>query len=105
MGLGGVVAASGRRVLLAAVGAGAAVALAAFGMRFVTAPAWASLLFEPLSLLFLPGLAVSIAVSESHDLDAQVVVVSSAILYFVAFWLFLELRAWGRRRQRTRQLS
>ncbi len=88
------------RVVLAGLGAAALVWIASVAMLFNTAPAWLSLVFEPLSLFLLPGLLVSVAASGPHDLDAAMVIESSAVIYFVCFLAALERRAF---RQRTRR--
>jgi hypothetical protein len=87
------------RVVLAGVAAAVVVGLASVGMLFSTAPEWLSLIFEPLSLLFLPGLLVDMVQVGPHDLAPAVVVQASVAIYFV---LFLGALEWRARRQRRR---
>jgi hypothetical protein len=87
------------RVVLAGVATAVVVRLASVGMLVSTAPEWLSLILEPLSLLFLPGLLVGIVQSGPHDLAPAVVVQASVVIYFVLFLIGLEYRA---RRQRRR---
>jgi hypothetical protein len=90
------------RVVLSSLGAAAVVFLGSVGMLFTTGPEWASLLFEPVSLLLLPGLLVGMFVSGPHDLDPHVVLNGTIVLYFLLFWMVLEWRAWRQRRRRRR---
>jgi membrane protein DedA with SNARE-associated domain len=60
------------------------------------------LIFEPLSLLLLPGMAVGVSVTGPHDLDPKMVVEASVIFYFVLFLAALEWRTWRQRRRRHR---
>ena len=87
------------RIVMAGVTAAAVVGIGSVGMLFTTGPEWASLLFEPISLLLLPGLLVGIIVSGPHDLDPHVVLQGTIILYFLFFWSVLEWRAWRQRRR------
>jgi len=87
------------RVVLAGVAAAVVVGLASVGMLFSTAPEWLSLIFEPLSLLFLPGLLVDMVQLGPHDLAPAVVVQASVAIYFVLFLGALEWRATRQRRR------
>jgi hypothetical protein len=89
------------RLALAAALAGATVGIGSFGMLFSTGPEWQSLLFEPVSLLLLPGLLVGILVSGPHDLDPHIVLQGTIVLYFLFYWAVLEWRE-HKRRRRTR---
>jgi hypothetical protein len=99
----GVFASVMSRIVLASLAAGLVVGLGSAGMLFTMGPAWASLLFEPISLLLLPGIIVGMVVSGPHDLDPHVILNGTIVLYFFTFWAILEWRAWRkRRRQRQR---
>lgn len=91
------------RMVLASVTAAIVVGAGSAAMLFTTGPEWASLVFEPISLVLLPGLFVGMAVSGPHDLDTHVVLNGTIVLYFFAFWLLLELRAWRKRRRLERR--
>ena len=86
------------RLVLAGVFTAAVIGIASFGLLFATAPEWASLIFEPLSLLLMPGLGIAMALSGPHDLEPSVVVTASIVVYFLLFLGLLEWRAWRRRR-------
>ena len=90
-------------VVMASLAAAIVVSLGSAGMLFSTGPEWASLLFEPVSLLLLPGLLVGLLVSGPHDLDPHVVMNGTIVLYFLVFWAVLEWRAWRLRRRRRRR--
>ncbi len=85
------------RIVLAGALTAAVIGIASFGLLFATAPAWASLIFEPLSLLLIPGLGIAMALSGPHDLEPSVVVTASIVVYFLLFFALLEARAWRRR--------
>jgi hypothetical protein len=85
------------RVTQASVATAVLVTVASWAMLFNTAPAWISLIFEPLSLFLLPGLAVSVSMAGPHDLNPNVVVAASVVIYFVCFLAALEYRAYRRR--------
>jgi hypothetical protein len=90
------------RVVLAGAATALVVWVAAAAMLFTTAPAYVSLIVEPLSLLLLPGLAVGVYVTGPHELDPKMVVEGSVIFYFVCFLVGLEWRAFrGRVRRRA----
>ena len=103
-GLGGFAALMARMVL-ASVAAALVVAIGSAGMLFTTGPEWASLIFEPVSLVLLPGLFVGMMISGPHDLDTHVVLNGTIVLYFLSFWMMLESLAWRRRRRRRRLLQ
>ena len=90
------------RLVLASLAAAIVVGIGSAGMLFSTGPEWASLVFEPVSLLLLPGLLVGIIVSGPHDLDPHVVMNGTIVLYFLLFWAVLEWRAMRQRRRRRR---
>jgi hypothetical protein len=74
------------RVLLAAL-LTAALMGAAIGALFVTtAPRMVSVLIEPISVLLMPGLLISLAASGAHDFSINVVVASASVLYFAFFY-------------------
>lgn len=83
-------------VSLAAVVAMATVAMASAGMFLTTAPETVSLLFEPLSLLLMPGLLVSLLVVNAHDYSPPVVVETAFVFYFLFF--LAALWVWSRKR-------
>jgi hypothetical protein len=87
------------RVVLAGVFTAALVWIASVAMLLDTAPAWVSLVFEPLSLFLLPGLVVAMVTAGKHDLNPSVVVAASGVFYFVCFLVALERRACRRRRR------
>jgi len=91
------------RLVLASVAAAIVVCIGSVGMLFSTGPEWSSLLFEPLSLVLLPGLLVGMVVSGPHDLEPEVVLNGTIVLYFLFFWAVLEWRAWRQRRRRRRR--
>jgi len=84
------------RFFLRLVGSGAAAGAVAgvgmFGMLFMRAPAWVSLMFEPLSLLLLPGWLLSAWNTLSHEVRPHQVVEDSCVFYFVVIWLVAEAR-------------
>jgi hypothetical protein len=90
------------RLVLAGVFTGALVLIASVAMLFDTAPAWLSMIVEPLSLFLLPGLALAVATAGQRDLDAAVVVEASVAIYFWCFLVVLEWRAFRQRRRRLR---
>lgn len=67
--------------------------LASAAMLFSTAPKWLSLIFEPISLLLLPGLVAGVVHTSPHDLEASVVLWAALLFYFVLFFCLLEWRA------------
>ena len=91
------------RMVFAAMAAAVVVGIGSAGMLFTTGPEWASLAFEPVSLVLLPGLLVSMALSGPHDLDPDVVLNGTIVLYFLLFWALLEWRAWRQRRRLRRR--
>ena len=91
------------RLVLAGAAAAAIVGVGSAGLLFTTGPEWASLLFEPVSLLLLPGLLVGIVLASPHDLDPHVVMNGTIVFYFLLFWAVLEWRAWRQRRRRRRR--
>ncbi len=91
------------RIVLAGVAAALVVSLGSAAMLLSTGPEWASLLFEPVSLLLLPGLIVGLFHSGPHDLEPHVVMNGTIVLYFLLFWAALEWRAWKQRRQGGRR--
>jgi hypothetical protein len=90
------------RVALSGAAAAAIVGIGSACMLFTTGPEWASLVFEPVSLVLMPGLLVGIVLSGPHDLDPQVVVAGTIVFYFLLFWAALEWRAWRQRKRRRR---
>ena len=95
-----------RRLALAAAGAGALVGLASLGMLVTTEAPALSMLIEPLSLLFLPGIAVALAwgsvlgylnhhlkaIGDSHDFSLAFVVWCTFASYFVVLLRLLTRR-------------
>ena len=90
------------RVLLSITGSGVLVGLASLGMLLTTAPRAVSLLLEPFSLLFLPGIALAIgwtvteghlekhtkSFADSHDFPVSFVLLCTLAFYFlVLYWL------------------
>jgi hypothetical protein len=90
------------RLVLSGAAAAGIVGIGSAGMLFTTGPEWASLLFEPVSLVLLPGLLVGIVLSGAHDLDPHVVMSGTIVFYFLVFWAVLEWRAWRQRRRQRR---
>jgi hypothetical protein len=84
------------RVMLAGLLATLVVGAGSLGMLFSSGPEWTSLVFEPVSLLLLPGLLVGILYSGPHDLDPHMVLLGTILFYFLLFWAVLEWRAWRR---------
>jgi hypothetical protein len=91
------------RFVLAGVMAASVVGIGSACMLFSTGPEWASLIFEPVSLVLMPGLLVGMVLSGPHDLQPQVVLAGTIVFYFLLFWVVLEWRAWRRRRRRGRR--
>ena len=91
------------RVLLAGVSTMVVVGVGSAAMLLNTVPEWLSLLFEPLSLLLLPGLLVGVVASGPHELVPQMILDSAVVFYFGVFLTLLEFRAFRRRRQRRRR--
>jgi len=82
-----------RRMLLAAIATAALVSMACAAMLLNTAPKWISLIFEPLSLFLLPGLAVDSLAVSPHDLDPTLVIEGCVVFYFLVFFGFLQWRS------------
>lgn len=80
------------RLLLAAVCTSALMALAITGVFLTTVPQWVNLLFEPFSLLLMPGLVVSVLAAGPHDFSPYVVAWVSAGFYFLVFYAWLGWR-------------
>jgi len=68
-------------------------AVATAAIFVTTAPKWVSLAIEPVSLILLPGLIVSVVLAGPHDFSPWIVVWVSSGLYFVSFYGALWLRA------------
>ena len=85
-----------RRLLIAVVSAAALMALAVTAMYVTTAPPLLSLLLEPLSLLLLPGLLVSIVSAGPHDFSPGLVIYVAfgfyVALIYLLLWLWWEPR-------------
>lgn len=91
------------RIVLAGVIAAAIVGIGSGGLMFTTGPEWASLLFEPVSLVLLPGLFVGMFATGPHDLEPHVVMNGTIVFYFVLVWAALEWRGWRQRRRQGRR--
>ncbi len=94
-----------REVLWRSLFAGTATALliwlALFGLWVATGPEWLGLSLEPLSLFLLPGFVLSVLIAGPHDIDPRVIVVASAVMYFVAFYWLLRRRSHQRAARRV----
>jgi hypothetical protein len=64
-----------------------------------TAPEALSLLFEPFSLLLMPGLLTSFALAGPHDYSIDTVLVASVVFYALFFYFAL---TWLSRRRSLR---
>jgi hypothetical protein len=71
-------------------------------MGFAAAPAWLSILFEPLSMFFLPGFVIDAVDTSSHYIRVPTVLQASLAVYASIFWLILEVRAHVRTPPRRR---
>ncbi len=101
------------RLLASAAASAALVGLAVFGTTLTTQSRLVNLLFEPLSLFFLPGVAVAMAwaaaagelqkhvkkLGDNHDPTTYSVALCALAFYFVAFFWLL------RRRQRRAAIA
>ena len=87
------------RVVAAGVATAVVIGLGSVALLFVRAPAWLSLIFEPVSLLLLPGMMISMKHAGPHDLDPILILKSSVAFYFTFFLAWFELRAWRARRR------
>lgn len=89
-------------MVASAVLAGVVVALACGGMTLTTSSAAANFIFEPLSLLLLPGLVIAAGWTsliahlhhmhgfrDNHEFAAPLVVMCSLLFYFVMFAVVL----------------
>jgi hypothetical protein len=88
------------RAVRAASGAGLVAALASLGMAVTTESRAVNLLVEPLTLLFVPGVAVAIvwtgiqghlhqhvkSIADNHDFSSGFVVWCTFLIYFAAFF-------------------
>ncbi len=87
------------RVVAAGVATAGVTGIGSVALLFVRAPAWLSLIFEPVSLLLLPGMMISMKHAGPHDLDPILILKSSVAFYFTFFLAWFELRAWRARRR------
>jgi hypothetical protein len=90
----------GLRMLIAAAAAALVIGMASAGLLFSTAPERISLIFEPMSLMLMPGLLFGIYEAGPHDLNPKVILWASGVFYFLFFLVVLEW--WARSRQRRR---
>jgi hypothetical protein len=88
------------RALMAAGATVAVVGVASAGLLFSTARESVSLVFEPLSLMLMPGMLFGMYQAGPHDLEPKVILWASFGFYFAFFFALLEWRAWSRRRRR-----
>ena len=91
------------RFLYASIAAAAIVGIGSAAMLFTTGPEWASLLFEPMSLVLLPGLFVGMVLSGAHDLEPRIVLLGTIVFYIILIFALLELQAWRQRRRQRRR--
>ncbi len=75
------------------------VAIAAAANFLTSAPKAISLLFEPISLLLMPGLLAAFAIAGPHDYSPTTVVVVSTVFYTAFFYFAL---SWLSRRRSLR---
>jgi hypothetical protein len=68
------------------------VGLAVATVFLTTEPPLLSYLLEPVSLLLLPGLMVSLMAAGAHDFNASTVLYASFVWYIVFFYLLLTWR-------------
>ncbi len=88
-----------RRIALATLFTLALLLLAYLGMFVSTAPAPISLLLQPFSLLWMPGLLVALAVAGPHDFSPHLVVIVSFAFYLAFFYYVLRWRRQARTRK------
>ncbi len=69
------------------------VAVASAANFLTTAPKLISLVFEPFSLLLIPGLIASLLIAGPHDYSPIIVVQFSLVFYVLAFYWVLTRRA------------
>ncbi len=81
------------RIFQATLCASILVAIASAANFLTTAPKFISLLFEPLSLLLIPGLLASLLVAGPHDYNPLLVFQVSLVFYIVVFYWGLNWRA------------
>lgn len=77
------------RTLWAMLCAAMLVAIASAANFLTTAPKVLSLLFEPFSLLLMPGLLASLALAGPHDYSPTTVVLTSVLFYSTFFYFAL----------------
>ena len=88
-----------RRVLLALLLTFATMAIATMAMFLTTAPAPLSLLLEPASLLYMPGVVLATLVYHGHDISTQALE-GATVIFYVVFWIVV-LSLQARRRSRA----
>ena len=79
------------RILGAALLTGFVMVIGCVALFFTTAPRALSLAVEPISLLLMPGLVISLATAGSHDIPPEQILRVSSAVYFL-FFSFLLLR-------------
>ena len=91
-----------KRLALSAIVTCVLVGVATAGMFVTSAPKFVSLLFEPFSLLLMPGLIVAILFAGAHDFSPLSVVGVAAVFYFGFFFWVLTRWAKSTRIQTSR---
>lgn len=81
------------RLLLSVLSAVSLLAVATLGMFMTSAPAPVSLLLEPLSLLYMPGVLFGMALHLGKEVSSLQILVASLGVYVVFVFLWLSLRA------------
>ena len=84
------------RLLLSAVGAAAMMAVSSLALFVTSAPKWVSVAVEPLSLPLIPGVALSLLLTQAHDYTPWEVVRGAFGFHVVV--LYVLLRWWDGRR-------
>jgi hypothetical protein len=77
------------RTLWAMLCASVLVAIASAANFLTTAPKAFSLLFEPFSLLLMPGLLASLVLAGPHDYSIDTVLTTSVVFYAIFFYFAL----------------
>ena len=92
----------GVRLIYAAAGTAVLLLLGAAGLSVTTEPEWISLIFEPFSLFFAPGVMLSTLITKDHDYrEASVLRTCTAFYLIIIFGLLTLIDLRSRRRARV----
>ena len=92
----------GVRLLYSAATTAVLLLLGTAGLSVTTEPEWISLIFEPFSLVFAPGVMLSTLITKEHDYKESSVLRTCTLFYVVLiFGLLTLIDLRGRRRARS----